>query len=163
MPRRIRDEGGDWARAGDEPADGSIGSEREVSTADSPAVDPAPSPVRAFGLGLVTAVLLGAVLAILGGPLSLSAGLAVVALFVGRLVGAMVKVGAGRTLSSPARVSLATALSLLGIAIGQLGIWIFGRSEGGALDLPTYLVTTFGPLVPLEFMIATLSAWWSAR
>lgn len=116
-----------------------------------------------MGLGSLTAVIVGAILAVLGGPVSLSAGLAVVAFFMGRLVGAMVRVGGGRTLSSPARVSLAILLSLGGIAIGQIGIWLFARSEGGALDLGAYLFQTFGPLVPLEFMIATLTAWWSAR
>ncbi|HET7028170.1 MAG TPA: hypothetical protein VFI28_10815 [Candidatus Limnocylindrales bacterium] len=125
--------------------------------------DAVPSPGRGFGLGLITAVLLGAILAILGGPVSLSAGLAVVAFFLGRLVGTMVRVGAAGTLSSPARVSLAIALSLAGVALGQLGIWVFARSEGGTLDLGAYLFDAFGPLVPLEFMIATLSAWWSAR
>jgi hypothetical protein len=124
---------------------------------------PDPSPTRAVGLGSLTAVLVGAILAVLGGPVSLSAGLAVVAFFMGRLVGSMVRVGAGDTLSSPARVSVAIVLSLLGIAIGQIGIWLFARGEGGALDLGTYLFDAFGPLVPLEFMIATLTAWWSAR
>jgi hypothetical protein len=124
---------------------------------------PVPSPGRALGLGSLTAVLVGALLAVLGGPVSLSAGLAVVAFFLGRLVGAMVRLGAGDTLSSPARVSLAIVLSLLGVAIGQIGIWVFARGEGGALDLGAYLFDAFGPLVPLEFMIATLTAWWSAR
>jgi hypothetical protein len=124
---------------------------------------PVPSPTRAVGLGSLTAVLLGGILAVLGGPVSLSAGLAVVAFFMGRLVGSMVRLGAGPTLSSPARVSLAIVLSLVGIAIGQIGIWLFARGEGGALDLGTYLFDTFGPLVPLEFMIATLTAWWTAR
>jgi hypothetical protein len=122
-----------------------------------------PSPVRALGLGLLTAVLLGVLLAVLGGPVSLTAGLAVVAFFLGRLVGAMVRLGAGSTLSSPARVSLAVALALFGCTIGQIGIWVFARSEGGSLDLGAFLFDVYGPLVPLEFMIATLSAWWSAR
>jgi hypothetical protein len=124
---------------------------------------PIPSPVRALGLGSLTAVIVGGILAFLGGPVSLSAGLAVVAFFMGRLVGAMVRTGAGRTLSSPARVSLAIVLSLAGIAIGQIGIWLFARGEGGTLDLGAYLFDAFGPLVPLEFMIATLTAWWTAR
>ncbi|HEU4672384.1 MAG TPA: hypothetical protein VFS32_05740 [Candidatus Limnocylindrales bacterium] len=123
---------------------------------------PTPSPVRALGLGSVAAAILALVLAVLGGPASFSAGLVVVAFFMGRLVGAMVKFGAAGTLSSPARVSLAILISLAGIAAGQLGIWLFARGEGGVLDVGTYLAS-FGPLVPLEFMIATLSAWWSAR
>ncbi|HEY3524000.1 MAG TPA: hypothetical protein VGK63_09860, partial [Candidatus Limnocylindrales bacterium] len=123
---------------------------------------PAPSPVRALGLGSVAAAIVAIVLAVLGGPASFSAGLVIVAVFMGRLVGAMVRVGAGTTLNSPARVTLAVLISLVGIAAGQLGIWLFARSEGGVLDVGTYL-GSFGPLVPLEFMIATLSAWWSAR
>ncbi len=123
---------------------------------------PPPSPVRALGLGSTAAAILAVVLAVLGGPASFSAGLVVVAFFMGRLVGAMVRFGAGPTLSSPARVSLAILISLAGIGAGQLGIWAFARSEGGVLDVASYL-GSFGPLVPLEFMIATLSAWWSAR
>jgi hypothetical protein len=125
--------------------------------------DPPPSPARAFGLGSLTAIILAAILAVLGGPVSLSAGLAVVAFFMGRLVGSMVRLGAGNTMSSPARVVLAVLLSLGGIAIGQIGIWLFARNEGGALDLGAYLFDAYGPLVPLEFMIATLAAWWTAR
>jgi hypothetical protein len=123
---------------------------------------PPPSVARAVGLGSLTAAIIALVLALLGGPASFSAGLVVVAFFMGRLVGAMVRAGGGETLSSPARVTLAILISLAGIAAGQLGIWVFSRTEGGVLDVATYL-GSFGPLVPLEFMIATLSAWWAAR
>ncbi len=124
---------------------------------------PQPSPMRAVGLGIVTAVLLGGILAVLGGPVSMSAGLVVVAFFMGRLVGTMVRIGAGETLSSPARVVVAILISLFGIFVGQVGIWVWAHQEGGSLDLGAYLSNAFGPLVPLEFMVATLSAWWSAR
>jgi uncharacterized protein (DUF2062 family) len=49
------------------------------------------------------------------------------------------------------------------VAIAQIGIWLFARAEGGALGLVDYLGQTFGPLVPLQFAIAALVAWWSAR
>lgn len=129
---------------------------------DARADEPPPSPIRALGLGSLTAALLATILAVLGGPASFSSGLVVVALFLGRLVGVMVRVGAGDTLSSPARSLLAILISLAGVAAGQLGIWVFSHTEGGVLDLGGYL-TSFGPLVPLEFMLATLAAWWSAR
>jgi hypothetical protein len=143
-------------------ADGTIGrmrSRRPPAVAED---QPPPSPTRALGLGSLTAAILAVVLAVLGGPASFSAGLVIVAFFMGRLVGAMVRVGAGDTLSSPARVVLAILISLAGIGAGQLGIWVFSRTEGGVLDVASYL-GSFGPLVPLEFMVATLSAWWAAR
>jgi hypothetical protein len=118
--------------------------------------------MRAVGLGTITAAVLALILAVLGGPASFSVGLVVVAFFMGRLVGVMVRVGAANTMSSAARVSLAMLLSLGGIAAGQIGIWAWSHAEGGDLDLGGYLAA-FGPLVPLEFMIATLAAWWTAR
>ena len=49
------------------------------------------------------------------------------------------------------------------VLVAQIGIWLYARAEGGALGLVDYLAQTFGPLVPLQFAIAALVAWWSTR
>jgi len=55
------------------------------------------------------------------------------------------------------------AVTLGAVALAQLGIWLYARSEGGALGLVDYLSQTFGPLVPLQFVVAGAVAWWTAR
>ena len=39
----------------------------------------------------------------------------------------------------------------------------YARGEGGTLGLVDYLLTTFGPFVPGEAVIAALAAWWGAN
>ena len=41
-------------------------------------------------------------------------------------------------------------------------LW-FARTEGGVLPLIDYLGQTFGPLVPLQLLLAVGVAWWRAR
>ena len=54
-------------------------------------------------------------------------------------------------------------LPLDAVILGQLGLWLYARIEGGVLSLPDYLGQTFGFLVPLQFAAAMLVAWWTAR
>jgi len=121
------------------------------------------STARAVGY----AALGGGIVALLhvaaAGLFALTAGLIVIAFFMGRIVGIMVKVGAGPALSTAARQATAIVLSLGGIAAGFVGTWVLARAQGGVLSLLDYLGATFEALVPLEFMVATLAAWWSAR
>ena len=90
------------------------------------------------------AVVLGAAIAytLVGGLLSVTAGLIVVAVFAGWLVGKLVSPPlSGR------RVGLAA------IVAGLFGIWLFGRLEGGVLDPITYLDEVQGwPLVALQLL-----------
>ena len=37
----------------------------------------------------------------------------------------------------------------IGVALGQVGLWLLGREEGGVLSLIDYLAEVFGFLVPL--------------
>jgi hypothetical protein len=86
----------------------------------------------------VAVVLGGAILyTILGGILTITAGLVVVAIFLGWLIGKLV--------SPP---PLAALIGLVAIVVGLLGIWLFGRIEGGVLDPIAYLDEVQGwPLV----------------
>jgi len=91
------------------------------------------------------AVAIGGALAytVLGGILSITAGLIVVAGFVGWLLGKLV--------AGPPR---AAGLAIVTILVGLLGIWLFGRIEGGALDPLAYLDEVQGwPLVLLQLVV----------
>jgi hypothetical protein len=111
----------------------------------------------------VVAGLLGAaVLFVFAGPLSFSAGLVVVALFVGRIVGQATRAG-GAGVEPAARTSVAIVVSLVAITVGLLGAWGAAVAEGGSLGPVDYLAATLGPLVPLQYIVATLAAWWSTR
>ena len=125
---------------------------------------PAPGSVgRAvvYGAG---AALVGAVLTVLlGGVVALSAGLLVVWATVGNVIGMLTKLGGGAAVAAPRRVMLAIGLALLGVAIGQLGLWWYAGTEGGVLPLVDYLAETFGLLVPLQALLAAGFAWWGAR
>ncbi len=94
-----------------------------------------------------------AALAILGGVLTVTAGLLVVAAATGWAVG---KGYAGRGRA-------AIAVALVAVALGQIGLWAFARSEGGVLEPIDFLWQVYGGLVPLEFVAAAITAWIAAR
>jgi hypothetical protein len=50
-----------------------------------------------------------------------------------------------------------------GVALGQVGLWLLARQEGGVLSLADYLAETFGFLVPAQFLAAAGAAWWRSR
>lgn len=122
------------------------------------------SLVRAIGFGLIGAVVGLLVFLVLAAAFSFTAGLVVVAIFMARLIGLFVRAGAAGTLSSPARVVVAVVLFLVGMTAANVVTWLWALAEGGDLGLIDYLSQVYGtPLVALEFMIGTLTAWWSAR
>jgi hypothetical protein len=100
---------------------------------------------------------------ILGGVLAVSAGLLVVAAVTAWAIAAGLRTGAGSTRQalSPRRVTL--VLATLAVTGGQVGLWLYARSEGGVLGPLEYLGETFGVLVPLEFAIAWVVSWATAR
>ncbi|HUP53918.1 MAG TPA: hypothetical protein VM408_00300 [Methylomirabilota bacterium] len=128
----------------------------------SDAVDRA-SRARGIVFGSLVAIVGAVVIVALVGAFAISAGLLVAAAVVGYSVGLGTVAGAAGTLSSPARPAVAAALAAVGIVVGQVGLWLFARTEGGVLPLLDYLGETFGALVPLEILLAAAAAWWRAR
>ena len=62
-----------------------------------------------------------------------------------------------------ARRALVVGLAAAAVLLGQLGLWLFARSEGGVLGPVDYLAETFGLLVPLQFLVGVAAAWLAAR
>lgn len=107
-----------------------------------PVVRAAPDPLA--GALVPLAIVLGGTIAfvVLGGILAVTAGLVIVAAVVGWLIGQVV--------SPPARAGLA---GLGAVALGLLGIWLFGRIEGGVMDPLSYVLEVEGwPLVALQLL-----------
>lgn len=121
------------------------------------------SPARGITFGAVAAIVGAALIVVLGGAMAISAGLLVAAAAIGYAVGLATVAGAAGTLTGAGRPGSAAALAGLGIVLGQVGLWLFARTEGGVLPLIDYLGQTFGPLVPLELLLAVGVAWWQAR
>jgi len=91
------------------------------------------------------AVAIGGVLlfVVLGGVLAMTAGLIVLAGLIGWLTGLLVR--------PPWR---AAVVAVAVVVAGLLGIWLFGRWEGGVLDPIEYLAEVEGFVVPLEVLVA---------
>jgi hypothetical protein len=92
-------------------------------------------------LGLVLGT--GIAFVVLGGILLVTAGLVLVAGFVGWLT--------GRLVSPPMR---AAVVGLAAVVVGLLGIWLFSRIEGGVLDPLDYLAEVEGPIVVVLSLLA---------
>lgn len=153
---------------GTDRADGAVAAVA-ASAADAASGDAhrAGSPARGVVFGAIVSLGGAAATVLLGGALAMSAGLLVVAAATGYAVALAVAAGRGEA-SGPGRRRLASrwiaaALAVIGIAIGQIGLWLFARAEGGVLTLPDYLGQTFGLLVPLQLVLAGAVAWWTAR
>jgi hypothetical protein len=120
-----------------------------------------------FAHGLVAAVIAGIagalVIAVGGGLFTITAGLLVIAGVVGWIVAVALTRGAGASTSTRGRTRATAALiALAAVAVGQVGLWLIARGEGGTLDLIDYLAEVFGVLVPAELLIAGVVAWWRA-
>ena len=125
---------------------------------------PSGSPGRAIALGTLGAAVGVAIFLVLAIGFSFTAGLLVVAIFIGRFVGLFVRAGAGGTVSSAGRVLAAVAIFLVAMLVAVVATWLWSRIEGGDLTPGDYLDQVYGtPLIALEFMLGTLMAWWSAR
>jgi hypothetical protein len=138
---------------------------RAATAATPPAetVDPGASIPRGIAIASVAAILGAVALVVLGGVLSQTSGLLIVAGATGWGAGAGLRFGAGDRLAPSRRWATAVILSLAAVALAQLGLWQYARSEGGVLPPLDYLGEVFGPLVPLELATAGVVAWLMAR
>jgi hypothetical protein len=119
---------------------------------------------RGTAVAAAAAIVGAAVITIAGGLLAITAGLLVVAAALGWVVAASLS----RDVDPAApgrqrRRALAAVFALAGVALGQVGLWVVARAEGGTLGLIDYLAEVFGILVPLQFGLAGAIAWWQAR
>jgi hypothetical protein len=125
--------------------------------------DAGASVVRGLAFATVAAIAGAALTVVLGGVITLTAGLVGVAIATGWAVAAGLRFGAGSHLAGSRRARIAVVMALIAVALGQLGLWLYARSEGGVLPLPEYLGEVFGILVPIQAVFAALTAWVSAR
>ena len=121
------------------------------------------SPARGVAFAVVAALVGAALTVVLGGRLTISAGLLVVAAITGRATALALVAGAGASLPRTRRAWLAAGIAVGGVLLGQVGLWLYARTEGGVLAFPDYLGQTFGLLVPVQVALALVIAWWSAR
>lgn len=117
------------------------------------------SPGRGLAFAAVVEVVGAVAITVLGGVVTLTGGLLAVAAVIGWATAWALRFGGGTTIDDRRRAYLALALAVAGIGLGQLGLWLYGRTEGGVLPLIDYLGETFGPLVPIEAIIAAVVAW----
>jgi len=108
---------------------------------------------RGLALGAVAGIAGAAAIVILGGVLTVTAGLLVIAAVTGWAIG-MALGGRART---------AVTLALVAVALGQLGLWAYALTQGGVLGPLDLLWQVYGGLVPLEFVAAAITAWIAAR
>lgn len=128
------------------------------------ATGPSPPVARAIVFALLAAIAGGIAIAIAGGRLTITAGLLVIAGVLGWVIAVVLTLGLGtnRSMGPRARRVTAATVAVLGVALGQVGLWLIAREEGGVLAPIDYLADVFGFLVPAEFAVAAAVAWWRA-
>ena len=57
---------------------------------------------------------------------------------------------------------LAIGLAIASVVVAAAATWLYALREGGVLGPIDYLLTTFGPFVPGELVIAAFTAAWGA-
>jgi hypothetical protein len=124
--------------------------------------DDQPSELRGIVLAILVAAFCGLILVVLGGAFDFTAGLIVVAFFLGRLTATAMKLGAGSTISGARILAASVGIALAGVVLAQLGLWVWARWEGGSLDPVDFLAQTYGVLVILELLLAGGAAWLKA-
>ena len=143
------------------PSDRYRASEAALAAAAERTPDPRASIAR--GVAVAVAVAGAVAIVVFGGVLAVTETLLVIAGFTGGGVGIALRWGAAERLPRRRRVAIAFGLALGAVALGQLGLWQYGRSEGGVLGPLDYLGQVYGPLVLVEFATAGVVAWLAAR
>ena len=136
---------------------------RAAAAADEARADPSASVARGVALAVVVAAVGAGAIVVLGGVLTMTAGLVVVAAVVGWGVALALRFGAGSRLAGPRRAALAVVITLIAVLAAQLGLWQYAQLEGGVLGPLDYLWEVFGVLVPIEIVVAIGLAWVVAR
>ena len=132
--------------------------------ADQPARSALAGPlVRA----LVIAAAGAAVLFMVGGWLASTVGLLAVSGLTGAGIGLVLARAAvpGGAIVPRSRGEirwLAIGLAVGAVVVAAIGTWLYAQSEGGVLGPIDYLLTTFGPFVPAELLLAGVAAAWGA-
>ena len=119
----------------------------------APEGGPAAPGARGLAFGVVASLTGAAAIVVLGGVVTVTAGLIVAAAGTGWAIGALLR----------PRAATAIGLAILAVALGQLGLWAYAQSQGGVLGLLDLLWQVYGGLVPLEFAAAGLAAWIAGR
>ncbi len=145
------------------PSDRYRAAEAQAAAAAAPEPDPSASVARGLSLAIVAGIVGAGAILYIGGVATITTGLLAVAGLTGLAIAAALVLGAGEHLARRPRVLIAIGLSLAAVALGQLGLWQYGRSEGGVLPLLDYLAEVFGLLVPAEFIAAAVVAALVAR
>ena len=145
------------------PSDRYRAAEARAAAAAASVPDPAASVARGVAIATVVAIVGAGAIVLVGGILTLTSGLLVVAGVTGLGVAVALRIGAGDRLTSRRRATIAVALTVAAVALGQLGLWQYARTEGGVLSPLEYLAEVYGPLVLLEFGVAAFIAWAAAR
>ena len=127
------------------------------------AVDGAGSFGRALAFGGLTAIGIALAIVVLGGVVLVTAGLIALAALGGWAIGIAVRAGSAGSVPAERRAVLGGLLAALAVLGGQLGLWLFARSEGGVLGPVDYLAETFGLLVPIELLLAVVAGWLASR
>ena len=145
------------------PSDRYRAAEAHAAAIEADLPDPAASVARGLAIAVAIAIVGAVAIVVVGGVLSETTGLVVVAGATGLFVAYALQVGAADRLTTRRRIGLAIGITVVAIALGQLGVWQYARSEGGVLPLIDYLGEVFGLLVPLQFAAGIVAAALIAR
>jgi hypothetical protein len=124
--------------------------------------------VAPLGKAIVIAVAGAALLILVAAVLASTVGLLFVSGTMGALIGlvlahARVPDENGRAALTRGTVRwLAIAIAVGAVLVAATGTWLIALAQGGTLGPIDYLLTTFGPFVPAELVLAGLAAAWGA-
>jgi hypothetical protein len=116
---------------------------------------------------VVIALIGAAVLWLVGAVFASTAGLLFASGATGATIGlvlarAAVPLRAATPVSRRTVTWLSVAMALAAVVAAAVLTWLFAKEEGGTLGFADYLLTTFGPFVPGEAVVAAITAWWGA-